>query len=127
MRRGVLLPVIVTLAFAGCGSSPGPSGNSAAAPSASDPVAPAPAAPGSSTAPVVSPSASPSATASEGADLSPAPLPSGAAVGIDGVVRPAALAFRTPLAVLIDDNLAARPQSGFNAAALGLSGAGRRR
>lgn len=33
-------------------------------------------------------------------------------------MRPAALAFRTPLAVLIDDNLAARPQAGFNAAAL---------
>jgi hypothetical protein len=33
-------------------------------------------------------------------------------------MRPAALAFRTPLAVLIDDNVVARPQAGFNAAAL---------
>lgn len=33
-------------------------------------------------------------------------------------MRPAELAFRTPIAVLIDDNLAARPQAGFNAAAL---------
>ena len=33
-------------------------------------------------------------------------------------MRPAALAFRTPLAVLIDDNIAARPQAGFNAASL---------
>ena len=34
------------------------------------------------------------------------------------MIRPAALAFRTPLAVLIDDNAVARPQAGFNAAAL---------
>ena len=33
-------------------------------------------------------------------------------------MRPTALALRTPLAVLIDDSIAARPQAGFNAAAL---------
>ena len=81
---------------------------------------PPPATPAPSAAPSASPS--PSASASMQPSESPGPtasaLPSGPAAGIDGVMRPAELAFRTPLAVLIDDSMAARPQAGFNAAAL---------
>jgi hypothetical protein len=60
--------------------------------------------------PVVSPDVSPSPT--------PSPLPTGTVPGIDGTLADAALSFRTPLAVTIDDNVVARPQAGFNAAAL---------
>ena len=60
--------------------------------------------------PVVSPDVSPSPT--------PTPLPTGTVPGIDGTLADAALSFRTPLAVTIDDNVVARPQAGFNAAAL---------
>ena len=60
--------------------------------------------------PVVTPDVSPSPT--------PTPLPTGTVPGIDGTLADAALSFRTPLAVTIDDNVVARPQAGFNAAAL---------
>lgn len=77
------------------------------APAATESSLPSPLATAS---PVVSPDVSPSPT--------PTPLPTGTVPGIDGTLTDAALAFRTPLAVAIDDNVVARPQAGFNAAAL---------
>lgn len=106
----VVLPLLVVLAA--CGSpAPSPTPNPT-------PAGPAPAT--AAATPVQSHSALPSTPPAESPSPNPSPsaLPNGPGAGIDGVVRPAALAFRTPIAVLIDDNLAARPQAGFNAAAL---------
>src|SRR4029077_8898381 len=105
--------VLVTcLALVGCGDSgatPGHAANVAvASPTASPDSTPTPT-PAGSMSPAVSLEPTP-------APPSPLPALPATAPGIDGVIRPAALAFRTPLAVLIDDNAAARPQAGFNAA-----------
>jgi hypothetical protein len=102
------------LALAGCGSSGATPSHVAIAAVASPTASPDP-----------MPTPTPAETMSPAVSLEPTPatptavppLPA-TAPGIDGVIRPAALAFRTPLAVLIDDNAAARPQAGFNAAAL---------
>lgn len=109
MLRRSALSLSLVLVIAACGTtnpSPSPS-----------PMAQAP-----SVTPSASPAPSPSASASVQPSEDPGPtataLPTGPAAGIDGVMRPANLAFRTPLAVLIDDSMAARPQAGFNAAAL---------
>ncbi len=110
MARSTCMALLLGVSLVGCGSSaqvaaPSPS----AAAVALVPATPAP-----------TPSPSPTETAAPTATPIPAPtaLPTGSAPGIDGVMRAAALAFRTPLAVLIDDNIAARPQAGFNAASL---------
>ena len=112
MARSTSVALLLGVALAGCGSSanvPAPSPSAAV-------VALVPSTPD----PTPSPTPTPAATAVPTATPIPAPtaLPTGSAPGIDGVMRPAALAFRTPLAVLIDDNIAARPQAGFNAASL---------
>jgi hypothetical protein len=112
MARSTSVALLLGIALAGCGSSanvPAPSPSAAI-------VALVPSTPD----PTPSPTPTPAATAVPTATPIPAPtaLPTGSAPGIDGVMRPAALAFRTPLAVLIDDNIAARPQAGFNAASL---------
>ncbi len=78
-----------------------------------------------------SPSASPSLIASDSstpsATVSPSPsietgptaLPSGwAYADLDGVAAPSDLANRLPIAVMVDDNTVARPQSGFSAASV---------
>ena len=81
--------------------------SASSAPAATESSLPSPVATDS---PVVTPDVSPSPT--------PSPLPTGTVPGIDGTLADAALSFRTPLAVTIDDNVVARPQAGFNAAAL---------
>lgn len=88
----------------GCGSS-----TATAVPSAT-PTATATASPSSSpTAPPPSPSF----------DSSPTPIPEGwVYAALDGMAAPPELANRLPLAIMIDDAIAARPQSGFNAASL---------
>jgi hypothetical protein len=72
-----------------------------------------------SPAPVASPSASPTPSPSPTATPQPTatPLPNGIA-DLTGMHVPDALAHRLPIAVLIDDNRVARPQSGFNGASL---------
>lgn len=112
MARSTSVALLLGVVLAGCGSSanvPAPSPSAAY-------VALVPSTPD----PTPSPTPTPAATAVPTATPIPGPtaLPTGSAPGIDGVMRPAALAFRTPLAVLIDDNIAARPQAGFNAASL---------
>jgi DUF3048 family protein len=66
-----------------------------------------------------SPSASPTTSPSPTATPQPTatPLPNGIA-DLTGMHVPDALAHRLPIAVLIDDNRVARPQSGFNGASL---------
>jgi hypothetical protein len=77
----------------------------------------------------VSPTASPGPTPTTPSSSSlpgespPTPTPSPAPTGtipapLDGVVVPAELATRLPLAIMIDDNVVARPQAGFNAASI---------
>lgn len=52
-------------------------------------------------------------------DLNPTPLPSGwAYADLDGVGAPPNLAHRLPLAIMIDDNAVARPQSGISSASI---------
>ena len=109
--RSTCAVLLAGLALVGCGSTTPPPSQSVVVPVAIASSAASPA-------PTTSPSASASAEPSASPIPTPTALPSGSAAGIDGVMRPAALAFRTPLAVLIDDSVAARPQAGFNAAAL---------
>jgi hypothetical protein len=64
-----------------------------------------------------SPSPSPSPTPTPTAQPTATPLPNGIA-DLTGMHVDNALAHRLPIAVLIDDNRVARPQSGFNGASL---------
>jgi hypothetical protein len=64
--------------------------------------------------PSASPSASPSPTYS-----GPTAVPSGWEYSdLDGVAAPANMAHRLPMAIMIDDNAIARPQSGFSSASI---------
>lgn len=63
------------------------------------------------------PSASPTPSPSPSPIPSPTPLPAGVA-DLTGVHVEDSVAHRLPIAVLIDDNRVARPQSGFNAASI---------
>jgi len=69
-----------------------------------------------------SPTASESAPASPEVSPSPSPSPSpdlaAVAAALDGMPADPSLANRLPIAVMIDDNAVARPQSGFNAASI---------
>jgi hypothetical protein len=109
-RRPRRLPILALIAVMGwvgaaCGSSPSTPLPTTVAVAVPSPSLVATATPTASPSPAV-PSASPTpAGALEPADLT-------------GVLVPAALAHRLPLAVMIDDNRVARPQSGFNAASL---------
>jgi hypothetical protein len=101
-RRGVVAGLLAAL-LAGCGSS-NPS------PTPSPMVTPSP-----------SPIASDILSASPSSDPSPSPSPSPYPTGIaplDGMQAEASKADRLPLAVMIDDNIVARPQSGFSKASI---------
>ena len=105
LAAGALLALVL-----GCGSStPSPSATEvlvAATPTQTPSPSPSPS-PSQSLTPSPSPSTGPSAP----------PLPSNVA-RLDGVATDPTRASRLPLAIMIDDNLAARPQAGFNAASL---------
>jgi len=107
LRRSLtLLAGSIVLTVAGCGPSGGTPSPSAAAvevPSASPSAIP-------SVAPSSSPTPSPTPTPTPSTGLVPADL--------DRVLVAPELAHRLPLAVMIDDSRAARPQSGFNAASI---------
>lgn len=110
--RSALAGLIAAVLVAGCGPVAGPTSQpstavtrTTVAPSAPAPASPPPASP--------MPSASPT----------PAPTPSGPPAppepaDLDGLLVAPELAHRLPLAVMIDDARAARPQSGFNAASI---------
>lgn len=68
---------------------------------------------------VASPSATPLASPSGTFDNSPTPLPAGWTYSdLDGVAAPADLAHALPIAIMVDDNIIARPQSGFTSASI---------
>lgn len=102
MHRTLRL-VLVALLVGAC--SPAPS----TSPSPS--VAPEPAAATATLAPTRAPTVAPTAT------VAPSPTPAGFAA-LDGLPADPSVANRLPLAVMIDDNVVARPQSGFNAASI---------
>ena len=94
----------IVLAAASCGSDPTPSRTTSAVPTlGQSSVAPAPS---MSSTPAVAPSPTPEPTA----------LPGSAS--LDGATTDPALGHRLPVAVMIDDSVAARPQYGFNAASI---------
>ena len=67
--------------------------------------------------PTVSPTPSPSPTPT--VNPGPTPLPAGMAYAdLDGVATTVALAHRLPMAIMIDDTAAARPQSGMSLASI---------
>ena len=69
--------------------------------------------------PTAVPSATPAPTPTPTASPTAEPSPTAATVApLDGLPTDPALANRLPLAVMIDDNVIARPQSGFNAASI---------
>jgi hypothetical protein len=105
---GRLILGAVVLASAACGGA-------AATPT------PAPATPGDTATPFATPSSSPLAyeSLSPIPSLGPTTMPSGwAYADLDGVAAPADLAHRLPMAIMIDDNAVARPQSGFTSASI---------
>jgi hypothetical protein len=115
--RVVAVAVVMAIGVAACGSP------SFAAPAASD-VAIGPAgsaAPAASTQPAgETPSASPSAESSASPSPSPTPVPTPvlAVAPLTGRLVKPALATRHPIAVMVDDHWAARPQSGFTEASV---------
>jgi hypothetical protein len=107
---------IVLLVAAACGSTP-PSPAPSAPLAVASPMASAQVAlPSPSPTPQASPSASPSA--------SPTPTPAPAELAqpgyatLDGVKVADSLGHRLPVAVMVDDNISARPQYGFNRASI---------
>ena len=101
----VLMVAAGPLIVAGCGSS---------TPTASQSPSPAQTA---TFAPTDSPTPSPSPSPS--GSLGPTAIPAGWSYSdLDGVAAPDALAHRLPMAIMIDDNAVARPQSGFTSASI---------
>ena len=95
---------------AGCGGAVSQATPAAASPSAT----PAPLTTASAAA-----SSTTTSTASATSDAASTPLPAGWAYApLDGVAAPANLADRLPMAIMIDDNTIARPQSGISSASI---------
>ncbi len=64
------------------------------------------------------PAPTPTPTPSPSPTPTPEPTPEAGVALLDGVLTDPVLATRLPLAVMIDDNVVARPQHGFNAASI---------
>jgi Protein of unknown function (DUF3048) N-terminal domain/Protein of unknown function (DUF3048) C-terminal domain len=99
MRRATSATLAVALLGAACGSNPSPSPTIEA-------IAPSP---------IDVPSGLPSPASTPEASASPSPP---VLLSIDGRTGDPAIFDRLPIAVTIDDNVAARPQAGFNAASI---------
>lgn len=97
--------VVVVLAVASIGVALTGRGNASPTPSPSIVAA---ASPTATPSPTPSPTPTPTAT----------PTPGGPYAALDGVKTTAALANREPLAITIDDNAVARPQSGYSGASI---------
>jgi hypothetical protein len=104
--RAVTCALLVGLLVGACGSSP------PTQPANGSPVAAGPSAAPSGSLPIASasPSVEPSPTPQPTTNLVPAPL--------TGLLVTPAQARRHPIAVMVDDHSAARPQSGFSAASV---------
>lgn len=68
--------------------------------------------------PTAAPSATTAATPTPTPSPTPEPTPTAGTALLDGMVTDPDRASRLPIAVMIDDNVAARPQHGFNAASI---------
>ena len=99
----VIVSVIAVVALLGRSVAPPAPGATASSPTAS---------------PLIASSVFPVASASPATSESPQASPLLVAADLDGVLVDGPLAHRLPIAVSIDDAGAARPQSGFNAAAI---------
>jgi Protein of unknown function (DUF3048) N-terminal domain/Protein of unknown function (DUF3048) C-terminal domain len=113
----LLVAVLVAALVGGCGS-PGPSGppaNGSGAPSAPPSVS---ASPGATLAASEASSPTPSPTPSPEPTPTPAPTPTMAVAPLTGRLVREAAALRHPIAVMIDDLWAARPQSGLSQASV---------
>lgn len=99
-RRAGLLSLVALLA-AGCSST------------APSPIASA----GATTQPTRVPGSTAAPTPTAGPSAEPTAVPTGVAP-LDGLPADPIVANRLPIAVMIDDNVIARPQSGFNAASI---------
>jgi len=115
--RGVALALLACLVAVGCGS-PQPSASTIAAAVTGPPETSPSSAPSASVASSESPSPEPSASASLAPTPSPAELAQAGYATLDGVAVPDAIGHRLPVAVMVDDNVAARPQYGFNKASI---------
>jgi hypothetical protein len=100
--RGLAVTTLIALLVTACGPS--------AAPASPAPVAVATATPTATPAPTATPQPTPTPT--------PTPIPLPNTADLTGVAADPAIAHRLPLAVMIDDSRAARPQSGFNGASV---------
>lgn len=108
VRHLLVLVAVLGGLLAGCATptvSPSPSAVAVATPSLTPTPTPIP-----SATPLPTPTTSPSPT--------PVPTPSLVPAVLTGLPVDPALAHRLPIAVMIDDARAARPQSGFNAASI---------
>ena len=103
--------IALSLVLSGCGSTP-PS----ASPAVGLAAAPSVAVPSPTIEPTMTPS--PTATAIPSASSPALPVVDPTVADLTGVTTDPARAHRLPLAVLLDDNRVARPQSGFNRASI---------
>ena len=110
LRQGTPAFLLLTVLVAACGSSVATPGATATAFGSETP----------SPVVVYSPSPSPSASpVGSPTPEGPTPMPSGWDYSdLDGVAAPSGLAHRLPVAVMIDDNVTARPQSGMSTASI---------
>ena len=106
LLRGCCAVLALCLALGGCGSAP---------PSAS-PLVELAAAPSAAATPTPAPTPTPTAMPTAASPAAPPIDPTIA--DLTGVTTDPARAHRLPLAVLLDDNRVARPQSGFNRASI---------
>jgi hypothetical protein len=110
-RRAIAIPLVAAVLLAACGTTtspaPAPSGSAVAVGPSSSPVGP-------SETPATEPSASPTASPTP----TPVPTPELVAAPLTGILVKPALAARHPIAVMVDDSTAARPQSGFTQASV---------
>ena len=100
-RRPAALLLLVTVIIVGCGPTAAPASPASVAPT-----------------PTPVPTASPSPTPSPSPSPSPTATPLSNIGDLTGLTVDPEVAHRLPLAVMIDDSRAARPQSGFNGASI---------
>jgi hypothetical protein len=105
-HRIAALAVVLAILASACAASAGPSSPPLLTPVTAPTATPAP-----------TPTPTPTPTASPTPAPTPTPLPDGVA-DLTGLPVANALAHRLPIAVMIDDNRVARPQSGFNGASI---------
>jgi hypothetical protein len=117
-HRNVLIgaAALVIVALVGTGLLVSASSGKTPAASPSPSASPSPIAVAS---PTDSPTPEPTPSPSPTVDLNPTAIPSGWEYSdLDGVAAPPELAHRLPMAVMVDDNAVARPQSGFSSASI---------